>query len=171
MRYKELGNTGMKVSALAAGTWGIGGAGWGNISREESITAIRTALDCGVNVIDTAPVYGFGNPQLADFGYGCAEALLREAIGDRRSQLILTTKCGLNYDRALGPRSLYRRMTRKEILEGCEGSLRRLGTGLYRRSVHPLARPSDPSGGGHGGYAALAGAGKNPPVRPVEFYA
>lgn len=128
MRYKELGNTGMKVSALAAGTWGIGGAGWGNISREESITAIRTALDCGVNVIDTAPVYGFGNPQLADFGYGCAEALLREAIGDRRSQLILTTKCGLNYDRALGPRSLYRRMTRKEILEGCEGSLRRLGT-------------------------------------------
>lgn len=128
MRYKTLGNTDLKISAVTIGTWGIGGAGWGNISRSDSVSAIRTAIEHGVNAIDTAPVYGFGNPALPDFGYGCAEETIREAIAGQRDRLLLITKCGLNYDRAVGPRSLYKRMSRKEIIEGCEGSLTRLGT-------------------------------------------
>lgn len=128
MRYKELGNTGLQISAITIGTWGIGGAGWGDISRSASVDAIRTAIDHGVNAIDTAPIYGFGNPNLPDFGYGCAEEIIREAIVGQRDRLLLVTKCGLNYNRSIGPKSLYKRMTRAEIMEGCEGSLRRLGT-------------------------------------------
>lgn len=128
MRYKELGNTGLKISAVTVGTWGIGGAGWGEVSKSDSVAAIRTAIDHGVNAIDTAPIYGFGNPSAPDFGYGCAEETVREAVAGQRDRLLLITKCGLNYDRSVGPRSLYKRMTRKEIIEGCEGSLSRLGT-------------------------------------------
>ncbi len=128
MRYKELGDTGLTLSAISLGSWGIGGAGWGDISREESAAAIRTAIDHGVNTIDTAPVYGFGNPSAADFGYGYAEALIGETIRGLRDRLILSTKCGLDYDRSAGPKSLCKSMTREEIVRGCEQSLRRLGT-------------------------------------------
>lgn len=129
MRYKQLGNTGIEISAIALGTWGIGGTGWGEIKKEDSINAIHTAIDHGVTAIDTAPVYGFGNPAQDDFGYGCAEMILREALrGLPRDKLVLTTKCGLNYDRAVGPQSMYKRMTKEEVIEGCEGSLKRLGT-------------------------------------------
>ncbi len=128
MRYKELGDTGLQISAVSLGTWGIGGAGWGDISKEASIDAIRTAIEHGCNTIDTAPIYGFGAPDKEDFGYGYAEAVIREAIGGLRDKLVITTKCGLNYDRSIGPRSLYKRMTKDEIINGCEGSLKRLGT-------------------------------------------
>lgn len=128
MRYKELGNTGLRISAMSLGSWGIGGAGWGDISREESIAAIRTAIEYGCNTVDTAPIYGFGDPGKEDFGYGFAEVIIREAIEGLRDKLIITTKCGLNYDRSIGPRSMYKRMTKDEIITGCEGSLKRLGT-------------------------------------------
>lgn len=129
MRYKQLGDSGIQVSAVSLGTWGIGGSGWGEVSRGESIRAIHAALENGVTTIDTAPVYGFGNPAHEDFGYGYAEALLKEALcGQKREKLILTTKCGMNYDRTLGPQSMYKRMTRDEVIAGCEASLKRLGT-------------------------------------------
>lgn len=57
MRYKKFGNTDMKVSALAVGTWAIGGANWGDVNRADCIRAIETMLDNGVNIIDTAPAY------------------------------------------------------------------------------------------------------------------
>lgn len=128
MRYKELGDSGLQISAISLGSWGIGGAGWGEISKEASIAAIRTAIEHGCNTIDTAPVYGFGDPSKEDFGYGFAEVIIREAIEGLRDKLVITTKCGLNYDRSIGPRSLYKRMTKDEIITGCEGSLKRLGT-------------------------------------------
>lgn len=55
MRYKEFGKTGMKVSEMALGTWGIGGAGWDDNPEETRIDAICTAVENGVNFIDTAP--------------------------------------------------------------------------------------------------------------------
>lgn len=57
MRYKEFGKTGMKVSEMALGTWGIGGAGWDDNPEEIRIDAICTAVENGVNFIDTAPAY------------------------------------------------------------------------------------------------------------------
>ena len=60
MRYKMLGKTGLNVSVATVGTWAIGGSGWGEVDRDDSIKAIRAMLDNDVNIIDTAPIYGCG---------------------------------------------------------------------------------------------------------------
>ena len=126
MRYKSFGNTDLKVSAFSVGTWELGGAFWAKTERNESIEAVRTMVEQGATTIDTAPVYGFGIPTLPDLGYGNAEVLVGEAVKGMRDKVQIITKCGLNYDRSIGPQSLYKSMTRKEIVEGCEGSLKRL---------------------------------------------
>lgn len=128
MRYKSFGNTDMKVSAFSVGTWELGGAFWAKTERNESIEAVRAMVEQGAVTIDTAPIYGFGVPTLPDLGYGNAEVLVGEAVRGMRDKVQLITKCGLNYDRAIGPKSLYKSMTRQEIIEGCEGSLKRLQT-------------------------------------------
>lgn len=82
MRYKQFGNTDMNVSALTVGTWAIGGANWGDVDKEDSIRAIHAMLDNGVNMIDTAPAYNFGN----------SERVVGEAIKGRRDKVYVTTK-------------------------------------------------------------------------------
>lgn len=60
MRYKHFTNANVDVSALAVGTWAIGGQNYGAVDRSDSIKAIHAMLDQGVNLIDTAPCYGNG---------------------------------------------------------------------------------------------------------------
>ena len=60
MEYALISGTDMKVSRIAQGTWAIGGWMWGGTDESESIRTIHAALDKGINLIDTAPVYGFG---------------------------------------------------------------------------------------------------------------
>lgn len=60
MRYKHFKNAGVSVSALAVGTWAIGGQNYGQVNRSDSVRAIRTMIDQGVNLVDTAPCYGNG---------------------------------------------------------------------------------------------------------------
>ena len=86
MRYKEFGKTGMKVSEMALGTWGIGGAGWDDNPEEIRIDAICTAVENGVNFIDTAPAYNAG----------AAECLVGKALkqSGTRQRVIVATKCG-----------------------------------------------------------------------------
>ena len=55
--------TPLKVSRIALGTWAIGGWMWGGTKEDESIRTIHAALDRGINLIDTAPVYGFGRSE------------------------------------------------------------------------------------------------------------
>lgn len=86
MKFRKLGQSGMEVSVVGLGTWAIGGWMWGGAGNEaDSITAIQASLDSGVNLIDTAPAYGFG----------LAETIVGKAIQDRRDKVILATKCGL----------------------------------------------------------------------------
>ena len=59
MNYRELGRTGWKVSDISFGAWAIGGT-WGPVNDTESLAALHAAVDCGVNFIDTADVYGMG---------------------------------------------------------------------------------------------------------------
>lgn len=92
MRYKQLGNTGLKVSSLSVGTWAIGGANYGAVDTDNSIAAIRTMIDQGVNLIDTAPVYNAGH----------AERVVGEAIQGIRDKVILCTKTALHNDPARG---------------------------------------------------------------------
>ena len=67
MRTRQLGNSDLMITSIGVGAWAMGGAGWafawGPQDDNESIEAIRAALDCGVNWIDTAAVYGLGHSE------------------------------------------------------------------------------------------------------------
>jgi aryl-alcohol dehydrogenase-like predicted oxidoreductase len=116
MRYKKFGKSGISVSEVAIGTWGVGGHGWGGSDKAACISAMHTMLDLGVNLIDSAPVYGDGY----------AEEVVGEALKGKRDKVILSTKCGIKID---APRGANRRIaTRQEVIGGCEASLRRLDT-------------------------------------------
>ena len=114
MRYKDFGTTGLKVSAIGVGTWGVGGRGWGRSDREGSIQALRAMFDAGVNLVDTAPAYN----------RGLAEEITGEAIQGLRDKVIITTKCGMNIDK---PGWAVKTATWDEVIRGCEGSLMRMG--------------------------------------------
>ena len=115
MRYKPFGKTGMDISGVAVGTWGLGGGAWGDVDKSEAIKAIHTMLDLGVNLIDTAPVYG----------RGVSEEIVGEALVGRRDKVYLATKCGIPITE---PRTRGRDASRAQVISGCEDSLRRLGT-------------------------------------------
>jgi len=108
--------TSLKVSPIAIGTWAIGGWMWGGTDETESIATIRAALEHGINVIDTAPAYGFGR----------SEEIVGKAIaeGRLRSRVHIATKAGLEWD---GGR-VFRNASRARILQEVEDSLRRLRT-------------------------------------------
>lgn len=116
MRYKKLGKTGIEVSQMCLGTWGIGGQGWSEYSDEERLKAIQTAVDRGVNFIDTAPAYNSGQ---AERYVGTA----LEKMGNRK-KVVISTKCGNEFVNG----KYYRCGSRDKILKQCEESLRNLKT-------------------------------------------
>ena len=118
MRYKNLGNTNLKISEIAAGTWGFGGRGWGDADRDKCIKALHALLDLGVNTIDTAPAYGNGS----------VEELVGEAVKGKRDKLVIATKCGINLKVPYGSGGKRMSATKEEVIEGCEDSLKRLDT-------------------------------------------
>lgn len=83
MEYRPLGSTGYQVSAISFGAWAIGGS-WGNVDDDESIAALHTAIDNGVNFIDTADVYGDGR----------SERLISQVLKEREEEIIVATKAG-----------------------------------------------------------------------------
>lgn len=87
MRYRILGDTGWKVSAISFGAWAIGGT-WGTVKDEESIAALHKAIDMGVNFIDTADVYGDGR----------SEKLIAKVVKERSETLYVATKAGRRLD-------------------------------------------------------------------------
>jgi len=62
MHYRSLGRTGFNVSEISFGAWAIGGS-WGDVDDTQSLAALNKAIDCGVNFIDTADVYGMGRSE------------------------------------------------------------------------------------------------------------
>ncbi len=116
MELADIPGTSLKVSPVALGTWAIGGWMWGGTDEAESISTIRAALEHGINVIDTAPVYGFGR----------AEEIIGKAIaeGRLRSRVLIATKAGLEWQHG----SVFRNASRARILREIEDSLRRLRT-------------------------------------------
>src|SRR5689334_21607196 len=89
---RELGRSGIKVSAMGAGLWAIGGpwtmsgnvAGWGEVDDAESIRTIHAALDHGITFFDTA----------ANYGAGHSEKILARALEGRRDKAVIATKFG-----------------------------------------------------------------------------
>jgi methylglyoxal reductase len=126
MQYRTLGKTNMSASAVALGTWAIGGGPWwGDSDDNQSIRAIHAAIDAGVTMIDTAPAYGWGH----------SEAIVGKAVKGRREKVILSTKCGLWWkdERGssffeMGDKHVKRCLLPATIVEELEDSLQRLGT-------------------------------------------
>lgn len=81
MNYRELGNTGIKISEVSFGTWAIGGA-WGKTNDTEALKSLEYAMDQGVNFFDTADVYGDGH----------SEELLAKATKGKEDQIQIATK-------------------------------------------------------------------------------
>lgn len=126
MVYKQIGQSDLNASVVALGTWAIGGGiWWGENNDMESIRTIHEAIDQGINLIDTAPAYGFGH----------SEEVVGKAISDRRSKVLISTKCALRWTDEEGSfffsvesRNVYRNLSRRAIRDDLENSLRRLGT-------------------------------------------
>lgn len=126
MNYRELGRSGINVSTVGLGTWAIGGTWWGGSNESDSLAAIDYAIDAGINLIDTAPVYGFG----------LAEEVIGKAIrGKDRSKIIIATKVGLVWHIEEGRphfemdgKRVLRNLTPSAIRYEIEQSLKRLRT-------------------------------------------
>jgi aryl-alcohol dehydrogenase-like predicted oxidoreductase len=116
MEYVDIPGTSLRVSRIALGTWAIGGWMWGGSDETDAIRTIHAALDRGVNLIDTAPVYGFGH----------SEEIVGKALaaGGRRKRALIATKVGLDWK---GSRP-FRNARKDRIVREIEDSLRRLQT-------------------------------------------
>jgi aryl-alcohol dehydrogenase-like predicted oxidoreductase len=112
--YVNIPGTQLRVSRVALGTWAMGGWMWGGTDHRESVSTIRAALRQGINLIDTAPVYGFG----------ASEEIVGAALVRLRSQAVIATKAGLEWRGG----KVYRNATRARILQEVDESLRRLRT-------------------------------------------
>lgn len=117
MTRRRLGNTDLMTSPIGFGTWEMSTTMYGSIDVAEASRAVRSAIDRGINLFDTAEVYG---PFYS-------EEILGKALGERRKEVILVTKTGFTFDDA--ERRILGRCSRYEyIIERTEGCLRRLGT-------------------------------------------
>ena len=118
MDYRQLGNSGLRVSALTLGTMGFGGTGWaaavGTTDVDGARRQISMALDAGVNLIDTADVYSSG----------LSEEIVAKALPVAREDVLLATK--VRMPTGDGPNDAG--LARHHIMRACDASLRRLGT-------------------------------------------
>jgi aryl-alcohol dehydrogenase-like predicted oxidoreductase len=118
MKTRSMGKTGIKVSELCFGTMTFGGRGFfkniGSLGLKEATALVDMSLYAGINFFDTADVYS----------EGLSEELLGKALGKRRKDIILATKCRGRMGR--GPNDVG--LSRHHILEACDASLKRLGT-------------------------------------------
>jgi len=134
MKYYPLGTSNLQASSVVFGTWSTGGFQWGGTDEQESIRAIHAAMDEGINLIDTAPIYGFGE----------SEIRVGKAIKGRRERVLLATKCGVVWHVEKGKmffcadsqgltkdgsgHKVYRYLNPQSIRYELEQSLIRLGT-------------------------------------------
>ena len=117
MERRPLGNTDLMTSPIGFGTWEMSTTMYGSIDVAEASRAVRSAIDHGINLFDTAEVYG---PFYS-------EEILGKALGERRKEVILVTKTGFTFDHA-ARRTLGRCSRYEHIIERTEGCLRRLGS-------------------------------------------
>ncbi len=111
MKYRKLGQSGLQISSVSLGNWLTMGKA---IDQTTSDDLVSTALDCGINFLDTADIYNIGEGELA----------LGKAIqGRRREDLVIASKCFFPMSEGVNDRGL----SRKHIHESVKGSLKRLG--------------------------------------------
>ncbi|HEV7216881.1 MAG TPA: aldo/keto reductase, partial [Chloroflexota bacterium] len=131
MRYRTLGKTGWRVSAVSMGCWGIGGQ-WGPVEEAEAIRTIQAAIDLGVNLFDTADSYGLG----------VSEELVGKALRGKRDGVYIATKVGNFARRQNQPLSF---AIPEHVYLCCDASLGRLQTDridLYQCHIGDLQDPT-----------------------------
>ena len=121
MQYRQIGGTDVTVSTIGFGVWTVGTTWWGVKDRAVGINLLRRAFDLGVTFFDTADTYNAGD----------AEIILREALGDKRDEIVIGTKFG--YDIYTNPESQGQQERPHDwspayMRKALEGSLKRLGT-------------------------------------------
>ncbi len=116
MEFVDIPGTSIRASRIALGTWAIGGWMWGGSNEGDAIGTIHAALDRGINLIDTAPVYGFGR----------SEEIVGKALAEngRRNRVHIATKVGIDWKDG----KPFRNASKARIVEEVEASLRRLKT-------------------------------------------
>lgn len=117
MQTRRLGYTDLELTTVGLGTWAMGGPwqfGWGPQDDDEAIAAILTALETGINWIDTAPAYGLGH----------SEELIAKALDQISEKPLIATKCGLLWNEKKEKLSC---LKRQSIRSECHASLQRLG--------------------------------------------
>ena len=152
MQYRKLGNSGIDISAVGLGAWAIGGWMWGGADDNLAVEAIHAALDHDINLLDTAPIYGYGH----------SEEVIAKAVRGRREKVVLATKCCLLWDREQGEfhfhaneegitfraseKKVYKCLQPESIRRELEESLTRLGTDYvdlyqthWQESTTPIA--------------------------------
>ena len=129
MKTMKLGKTGIDISRMGLGTWSIGGgSAWGgDHDLQVVVDTIREAPKLGVNLIDTAPGYNFGN----------SEKILGKALESmNREDVVIITKCGVTWDQEMkgdlfnkvNGIQLYKNLNSASIKREIEESLKRMGT-------------------------------------------
>jgi aryl-alcohol dehydrogenase-like predicted oxidoreductase len=146
MEHVRIPGIASPVSRIGLGTWAIGGWAWGGADDAESIRAIHRALDLGVNLVDTAPVYGFGR----------AEEVVGRALAGRRDRAVVATKLGL----AWAGGKIRRDASPARVAVEVEDSLRRLGTDVLDLVQVHWPDPSVPFEDTAGALDRLVRAGK-----------
>jgi aryl-alcohol dehydrogenase-like predicted oxidoreductase len=107
MKYTQLGNTDLKISQIVMGCWGIGGGyTWGEADEKVSIATTQTAIDQGINILDTAEFYSSGY----------SEEVVGKALKGRRDKMLIATKVWVD------------NMSAEGIVTACDGSLKRMQT-------------------------------------------
>jgi aryl-alcohol dehydrogenase-like predicted oxidoreductase len=112
MQYRQLGRTDWKISEISFGAWAIGGS-WGGVSDDESLGALQKAIDCGVNFLDTADVYGDGR----------SERLIAKLKKSVKTEIIVATKAGRRL-----PKQTVEGYSRENLTGWVDDSLRNLST-------------------------------------------
>ena len=116
MEIRKFGQTDINVTPIGLGTWVIGGWMWGGADENDAVEAVTVSVEQGINLIDTAPIYGFGK----------SEELVGKAIKKfDREKIVLATKCGLEWDEN---ERIRRNTSKQRVIKEFNDSLKRLGT-------------------------------------------
>lgn len=132
MKYQLLGDSGISVSAVGMGCEALGGTDWGHVDIDDAMDAVRFAWSQGVNVFDTADVYGLGE----------SERRLSAALGDSRHEAVIVSKFGVRWTGLSGDRAkTWRDSSASYLGEALDASLRRLR--IERIPVYLVHWPDD----------------------------
>lgn len=154
---RQLGQTDIRISPVALGCWPIAGMTSLDVNDVDSLATIRACFDLDVNFLDTAYAYGM---------QGESERLIAEALGSRREEMVIATKCGLHWQ-ADGQRHFDGRPAR--LKQECEESLRRLKTDRVELLYLHAPDPQVPVAESARGLADLLAAGKTRSVGVSNF--